>query len=45
MKFLYAAYAVAWIIHIVYIGILTRGFARVRQEARELQDPESRIGD
>jgi len=36
MKFLYAAYAVTWLVHIVYLVILTRGFQRVRDEAEEL---------
>jgi len=37
MKFLYAAYAVTWIIHICYLGVLTRGYRRIRQEIEELQ--------
>jgi len=36
MKFLYAAYGVTWLVHIVYLVILTRGFQRVRDEADEL---------
>jgi len=36
MKFLYAAYAVTWLVHIVYLVILTRGYQRVRDEAEEL---------
>jgi len=36
MKFLYAAYIATWVIHIVYLLILTRGYARVREEVREL---------
>ncbi len=37
MKFLYAAYAVTWIIHIAYLGILTRGYRRVREELEDLR--------
>lgn len=42
MKFLYAAYAATWIIHIAYLAILSRGYARVREEIRDLQKPEAR---
>jgi CcmD family protein len=35
-KFLYAAYAVTWLIHIVYLSILGRGYKRLKEEAREL---------
>jgi hypothetical protein len=45
MKFLYAAYVVTWVIHIVYLTFLTRGFARVRQEAAELKQSDSKFGD
>jgi len=37
MKFLYAAYAVTWIIHLVYLGIIARGYSRVREDIRELE--------
>ena len=37
MKFLYAAYAVTWIIHIFYLMILTRGFQRVREDVEDLE--------
>jgi hypothetical protein len=37
MKFLYAAITVTWVIHIAYLGYLTRRFARLRDEAAELQ--------
>jgi hypothetical protein len=37
MKFLYAAYAAAWAIHIVYLIILTRGYQRLRGEIRDLE--------
>ncbi len=36
MKFLYAAYAAAWAIHILYLFILTRGYQRLRDEIRDL---------
>ncbi len=36
MKFLYAAYAVTWIIHLAYLGILRRGYTRVKAELEEL---------
>jgi hypothetical protein len=36
IKFLYAAYAVTWIIHLSYLAILGRGFKRVKDERREL---------
>jgi len=36
MKFLYAAYGITWLVHIVYLIILTRGFQQVRDEAEEL---------
>ena len=35
-KFLYAAYAVTWIIHLLYLGVLSRGYKRARQEMEEL---------
>jgi hypothetical protein len=37
IKFLYAAYGITWIIHLVYAGILARGFRRVREEGEELR--------
>lgn len=37
MKFLYAAYAATWIIHILYLTVLSRGFSRVRDEIEELK--------
>ena len=37
MKFLYAAYAATWIIHILYLGYLTRAYGRVREEINELR--------
>ena len=41
MKFLYAAYAVTWIIHLAYLGILRRGFQRAKQEMEELKQKNS----
>ena len=36
MKWVYAAYAAAWIVHIAYLLILTRGYERVREEVDDL---------
>ena len=36
MKFLYAAYAATWIIHISYLAYLLRRYARLRNEILEL---------
>jgi hypothetical protein len=36
MKWVYAAYAVTWAVHIVYIVILTRGYQRVRRDIEDL---------
>ena len=37
MNFLYAAYAATWIIHITYLGLLARRYARLRQELNQLK--------
>ena len=37
MKWVYAAYAAAWAIHLVYLVVLTRGFQRVREDIEELE--------
>jgi hypothetical protein len=37
MKYMYAAYIVTWVIHIGYLWILTRGYQRVTEEAKELE--------
>ncbi len=37
MKFLAAAYIATWVIHIAYLTWLTRGYARLRGEVRELE--------
>ena len=36
VKFLFAAYAATWAIHLFYIGTLVRRFSRLRQQLREL---------
>jgi hypothetical protein len=37
MKWVYAAYAATWAIHIVYLLVLTRGYQRVREEVEDLE--------
>ena len=37
MNFLYAAYAVTWIIHIGYLTTLVRRYARLKKEIAELK--------
>lgn len=39
MNYLYAAYAVTWIIHITYLSIVSRRYARLRKELEELKKP------
>ena len=34
-KFLFAAYAVTWLIHLIYLGVLGSGYKRVKSELRE----------
>lgn len=36
MKFLYAAYAVTWLIHISYLGSVLARYNRLRKEIDEL---------
>jgi hypothetical protein len=36
MNFLYLAYTVTWVIHIVYLGILVRRYLRLRKDVDEL---------
>jgi CcmD family protein len=36
-KFLYAAYSVTWIIHLLYIGSLLRRYAALRQRMKEVR--------
>jgi CcmD family protein len=35
MKYLYAAYAATWLIHLGYLIIVSRGFKKLRDEVRE----------
>jgi CcmD family protein len=35
--FLYAAYIVTWVIHVVYLGTLVRRYARLKQKIKELE--------
>jgi CcmD family protein len=35
MKFLYAAYAATWVIHIAYLALLSRRYRRLRDEMQE----------
>ncbi len=35
--YLYAAYAATWIIHIAYLSILARRYARLRREVQQLK--------
>jgi CcmD family protein len=37
MNYLYAAYAATWIIHIGYLTILARRYARLRKEIDDLK--------
>ncbi len=37
MKYLYAAYAATWAIHIFYLLVLTRGFRRLGDDIEELK--------
>ncbi len=36
MNWVYAAYGAAWLIHLVYLVILTRGYQRVREDIEDL---------
>ncbi len=38
MNYLYAAFTATWIIHVLYLISLTRGFARVQEETKELNN-------
>ncbi len=35
----YAAYGATWLVHLVYLTILTRGYARLREEVKEAREP------
>jgi CcmD family protein len=37
MKFLYAAYAATWIIHITYLATVVRRYSRLRDRIEELK--------
>ena len=37
MKYLYAAYAATWIIHISYVSILAARYRRLKREMRDLE--------
>jgi CcmD family protein len=37
IKFLYAAYAVTWIVHLCYLGWLTLGYRKLRDEIEDLK--------
>lgn len=37
MNYLYAAFIATWIIHLLYLLSITRGYSRVAQEIKELQ--------
>jgi hypothetical protein len=37
MKFLYAAYAATWLIHIGYLAIITARSRKLREEAEQLR--------
>ena len=45
MKFLYAAYAATWVIHLLYLGIVSRGFQRLRDEVRERSSHAANAGN
>lgn len=34
--YLFAAFAATWVIHIAYLGILARGYSRLKKEIQEL---------
>ena len=36
VKFLYAAYIVTWLIHVLYIGSLVRRYNRLRRRMKDL---------
>jgi len=37
--YLFAAYAVTWIIHIAYLGTIVRRYTRLRGEIEQLKKP------
>jgi CcmD family protein len=38
-SYLYAAYAVTWIIHIAYLSTVVRRYSRLKREIKELKSP------
>jgi CcmD family protein len=40
--YLFAAYAVTWIIHITYLATIVRRYSRLKREVAELKKPEVR---
>ena len=36
IKFLYAAYAATWLIHVFYLGTIVRRFRKLRREVSDL---------
>ena len=41
-EYLFAAYAAAWIIHIVYLGTIVSRYSRLRREIEDLKKPSVR---
>ena len=39
IPYLFAAYAVTWIIHITYLGTIVRRYSRLKREIEELKKP------
>jgi CcmD family protein len=37
VSYLYAAYAITWLIHLGYIGTLVRRYSRLRREMQDLK--------
>ena len=38
-EYLFAAYAAAWIIHIVYLGTIVSRYSRLKREIEDLKKP------
>jgi CcmD family protein len=41
-RYLFAAYAVTWVIHISYLWTIVRRYARLKREIGELKNPDVR---
>ena len=39
--YLFAAYAITWLIHIAYLGTIVAGYSRLKREISELRKPKS----